>query len=268
MLGPGKSGLREVPTASHLVRRQHLTQEVGGRGGHVLELLRAAGAQDVTEDVMVHVHEIEDGQTVADRGSADLVAGGECRLIPAGQVPQEGGAVVAVQPFQRLHERKRGSTPSGAGRLCFPLRYARPSSRSSAVWAVPVPRPRATIVNATSGWMPTSTVSAPRRRAISASERSVRAPKESSTSKAATSMMTPRARYCPICSTRLRWNRTISASSRAVWIDAIRFSPCRKIETSAGPLSTIRPFRSPRGRSRAAAQLLRGRSADHRSCSS
>ena len=50
------------------------------------------------------------------------------------------------------------------------------------------------MANATSGWMPTMTVTAPRSRAISAMLRSVREPNESSTSSAATSMMTPRAR--------------------------------------------------------------------------
>ena len=58
------------------------------------------------------------------------------------------------------------------------------------------------MANATSGWMPTITVSAPRSRAISAMVRSVREPKESRTSRAATSMMTPRARCWPIWSMR------------------------------------------------------------------
>ena len=45
---------------------------------------------------MVHVHEIKNGESVADRGSADLIARRECRLIPAGQVPKKSSPVVAV----------------------------------------------------------------------------------------------------------------------------------------------------------------------------
>ena len=82
--------------------------------------------------------------------------------------------------------------------------------------------PRDTMAKATSGWMPTMTVTAPRSRAMSPMVRSVRAPKESRTSSAATSMITPRDRCCPICSMRSSRNRTIWVSSRAVWIDAIR----------------------------------------------
>jgi hypothetical protein len=78
------------------------------------------------------------------------------------------------------------------------------------------------MAKATSGWMPTTTVTAPRSRAISPMVRRVRAPKESSTSSAATSMITPRDRCWPICSTRSSRNRTICVSSSAVWIEAIR----------------------------------------------
>jgi hypothetical protein len=82
--------------------------------------------------------------------------------------------------------------------------------------------PSETIAKATSGWIPTMTVSAPRSRAISAIVRSVRAPKESRTSSAATSMITPLDRCRPICSTRSSRKRTICVSSSAVWIEAIR----------------------------------------------
>jgi hypothetical protein len=58
--------------------------------------------------------------------------------------------------------------------------------------------PSRTMVKATIGWIPTMTVSAPRRRAMRARFCSARAPKESMTSSAATSMMMPDARTLPI----------------------------------------------------------------------
>jgi hypothetical protein len=82
--------------------------------------------------------------------------------------------------------------------------------------------PRRTIAKATVGWIPTMTVSAPRSRAAWARLSRVREPKESITSRAATSMITPRARWVPICSMRSCWNWTISRSLRASWIEAIR----------------------------------------------
>src|SRR6478735_3637402 len=62
----------------------------------------------------------------------------------------------------------------------------------------------------------------------------VRVPKESSTSSAATSMTMPRARSRPTLSISSCWNRRSWLSSSAVWIDAMRWAPCRRIETSAG----------------------------------
>ena len=99
----------------------------------LVQLVLTAGAENLPEDVVVHLGEIEDRQSLGNRGPADLVAGIERSLIPAREVAEERCPVVAVKPFQRLHGRKCGSTPSGAGRLCVPLRYASPSSRSSAV---------------------------------------------------------------------------------------------------------------------------------------
>ncbi len=70
--------------------------------------------------------------------------------------------------------------------------------------------------------MPTITVVAPRSLAISAMLLNVREPKESSTSRAATSMITPLERCSPIWWMRSFWNRTIWESSSAVWMDAMR----------------------------------------------
>src|SRR5215218_11420196 len=83
--------------------------------------------------------------------------------------------------------------------------------------------------------MPTITVSAPRRRAMWARLRRHRVPKESSTSRAATSTMIPRERSAPMRVTTSCWKRTISWSSSAVWIDAMRKSPWRRTETSMLP---------------------------------
>ena len=58
-------------------------------------------------------------------------------------------------------------------------------------------RPSCTIAYATSGWMPTRTVSAPRKRAASAIPRSVRVANESITSSSVTSTITPRLRNWP-----------------------------------------------------------------------
>src|SRR5215217_2733775 len=99
--------------------------------------------------------------------------------------------------------------------------------------------PRRTIAKATDGWMPTITVSAPRSRAAWARLSRVREPKESMTSRAATSMMTPLARWVPICSTRSCWNWTISRSFSASWIEAMRYLPCRRIETSISTIQSV-----------------------------
>src|SRR6478735_7177355 len=76
------------------------------------------------------------------------------------------------------------------------------------------------------------TVAAPRSAVIRARVDRVLAAKESSTSNAATSMITPRARSRPTRAIRSRWKRSSSESSNAVWMDAIRYGPCRRIETS------------------------------------
>jgi len=78
------------------------------------------------------------------------------------------------------------------------------------------------MANATSGWIPTITVSAPRSRAMWAMSRSVRTANESITSNAVTSTMTPRARNFPTrsISASRSWER--SASVSADWMDAIR----------------------------------------------
>src|SRR5918993_4040913 len=73
-------------------------------------------------------------------------------------------------------------------------RRASPASRSSAVSTAPSCRPNWLIAVATSGWIPTTTVRAPRRRFVRATVLNDRATNESMTSRAATSTMMPRAR--------------------------------------------------------------------------
>src|SRR2546425_7256648 len=115
-------------------------------------------------------------------------------------------------------------------------RWARPRSKSSSVAMPSKSRPSWTMANATSGWMPTMTVSAPRSLHTKAMVRSVRVAKESRTSTALTSMITPRDLNSPTCSESLSWNSRSSASDSADWIEATRWSPCFKMGTPTGHL--------------------------------
>ena len=58
--------------------------------------------------------------------------------------------------------------------------------------------------------------------AVMAMDRNERATKESMTSRAATSTITPRARWCPTRSARSSRRASTSVSVRSPWIDAIR----------------------------------------------
>src|SRR5687768_14447581 len=92
--------------------------------------------------------------------------------------------------------------------------------------------PSWTIANATSGWIPTMTVSAPRSRVMCAIPRSERETNESITSSAVTSTMIPRDRKRPTCTITSSWSRMTSVSVSAAWIDAIRNGPCLRIGTA------------------------------------
>src|SRR2546425_4095239 len=117
-------------------------------------------------------------------------------------------------------------------------RKASPSSKSSAVATPSRVRPSCTIVKATSGWIPTMTVSAPRSRIMWAMSRSVREAKESITSMAVTSTITPRDRYLPTIRTSAFLSSSNSASVSADCTLAIRYGPCLRIGTATvGPLS-------------------------------
>src|SRR5437867_6032787 len=89
-----------------------------------------------------------------------------------------------------------------------------------------------TIANATSGWIPTITVSAPRSSTMCAMSRSVPVANESMTSSAVTSMLPPRERGRPTFSTRASRRCTMSASVSADWMMAMRYGPCLRIGTS------------------------------------
>src|SRR5438128_1678746 len=91
--------------------------------------------------------------------------------------------------------------------------------------------PSCTMVNATSGWMPTMTVSAPRNLSMWAMARSVRVAKESMTSSTVTSIITPRERYCPTCAARSSRKPMRSSSESTDWMLAIRQSRCLRIGT-------------------------------------
>src|SRR5262245_22532712 len=88
------------------------------------------------------------------------------------------------------------------------------------------------MAKATSGWMPTMTVFAPRSRIMWATSLSVRVENESMTSSAVTSMMTPRERDFPTFSTIASRSWTRSASCSAVCIVAIKKGPCLRMGTS------------------------------------
>ena len=109
---------------------------------------------------------------------------------------------------------------------------ASPSSRSSAVCTSSKLMPSWTIANATSGWMPTITVSAPRRRVIIAIPRSERETNESMTSSDVTSTMIPRERWRVTCAITSSRSCRTSVSVSADWIEAIRNGPCLRIGTA------------------------------------
>src|SRR4029453_8436614 len=185
------------------------------------------------------------------RSAAQRSPGGRARRPPGGQARRAGRGTGGMRARShagtaRRRPWSRRTMPAGhrgdwwcRGSWSSRRRYARPSSRSSAVWTLSRDMPSRTIAKATVGWMPTMTFSAPRSRAAWARWSRVREPKESMTSRAATSMMTPRARWVPICSTRSCWNWTISWSFSASWIEAIRYSPCRRIETSISTIQSV-----------------------------
>src|SRR5918994_7186832 len=87
---------------------------------------------------------------------------------------------------------------------------------------------------ATSGWIPTTRVRAPRSRALIAIPRSARATKESITSSAETSMMTLRNRWRPTESVSSSRSCSTCASVRSDWIAAMSASPCRRSATPMG----------------------------------
>src|SRR3712207_4448953 len=122
--------------------------------------------------VVVRAGELEQALALDDRGAPQQVAAVPGRLLPPVQIAQERDAVVAHEVLRRGHARPAFGTGRSSG-LCSSPRKSSPSSRSSAVCTFPGPIPSDTIAKATSGWIPTSTVVAPRRRAISAIRDSV-----------------------------------------------------------------------------------------------
>src|SRR3954451_25004936 len=101
------------------------------------------------------------------------------------------------------------------------------------------------MAKATSGWMPTITVVAPRSRVIIAMPRSERETNESMTSRAVTSTMMPRDRWRVTCAITSSWSWSTSVSVSAAWIVAIRNGPCLRIGTAmpGGQRPLARVFR-------------------------
>ncbi len=92
------------------------------------------------------------------------------------------------------------------------------------------------MAKATSGGMPTITVRAPRSRATSAMLRSVLDPKESSTSSAATSMITPRDRPADLLDQVALETDQLGVVERSV-DRCDQVGTLRRIDTRAGPES-------------------------------
>jgi hypothetical protein len=90
------SGSREVAASRHLIGSEDFDQKVACTGGDAVEFLLAAGAEHFAENVMVHLREIKNGESVCYGGSADLVAGVKRSLVPVREVPQKGCPVVAA----------------------------------------------------------------------------------------------------------------------------------------------------------------------------
>src|SRR5215217_4152914 len=159
------------------------------------------GLEDVQDHAVMDPGEVEDAQAVTDRPAAELVGCPASRFTARREVLQERGGIVPPEPFLGVAAHRPPGPAAGSGPCpSNRCRSSRPAWRSRAVWTLSRPMPRRTIANATGGWIPTITVSAPRSRAAWARLRRVREPKESMTSRAATSMITPRARWMPICS--------------------------------------------------------------------
>src|ERR687894_405939 len=138
-------------------------------------------------------------------------------------------------------------------------RKARPSSRSRAVCTSSNPSPSCTSEKATSGCMPTTTVSAPRSSVMWAIVRNDRAANESITSSDVMSTMMPRDRYTPIWRIRSSRSRIASLSVMADWMVAMRYSPCLRMGTAIGRSAQLHRRRRLRLRARhlVAEQLLR-----------
>src|SRR4051812_31756045 len=165
--GPGSAVLAEPPL-HHVVARQQLEEHVRRRTGDVRGLVGRGLPEHLRQHVVVHPDELEQAHAPRQGSPADLVARVPGSLLVPGQVPEEGRTVTAGHAVGRPHGRP------GERSARRPPRSTSPSSRSSAVATWPVCRPSWTIAKATSGWMPTITVTAPRSRAISPMSLSVR----------------------------------------------------------------------------------------------
>src|SRR5262245_18573110 len=183
------------------------------------------------------------------RGDSHDIGGGESEL--GGERPPflSGNDDVAVRVDRnadltgrhRIHhapDPRAGTGPTQRRRFSR-SRYASPASKSRAVATPSRCNPSCTIVIATSGCTPTSTVFAPRSRVMYAISRKVRVANESSTSIAMTSMITAVARLVTTRSSSDSRNWRMSSSERAAMIVAIRTWPCFRI----GTIMARRPLR-------------------------
>src|SRR4051794_30908845 len=107
------------------------------------------------------VHQIQQADGVGHGTAAEFVGGPQPAFVPSGQIAEERGGIVLMQPAQPIHVPPAQSVCCGdpAPQLPSWSSTARPSSRSRAVCTGSRLMPNFTMAKATSGWIPTTTVS-------------------------------------------------------------------------------------------------------------
>src|SRR5664279_3044428 len=169
----GRRSLQEA-SPGHLVGRKYFDKELGGGRKDVLLVLHTAGGdQQPAEYGVVAADPVEHADASGEGGTTEFVGGAEGGLTSLAQIAHEGCGVVLCQLVGGMaHRDAPFVAPETDGRCCrLPVKRsskAKPSSRSSAVRRVSMCMPRRTVAKATSGLIPTTTVVAPRRPAISA----------------------------------------------------------------------------------------------------
>lgn len=90
-------------TVSHVEGRENLTDELAGRGKHVLSDWCWLLVKQLAQDPVVHLHQVEEVGLTRRSATAELIPGGHGGFATPRQVAQEAGAVVAGQVLQPIH---------------------------------------------------------------------------------------------------------------------------------------------------------------------